>query len=132
MQSEELKTVSAKPRARHNDLSDRLMVFTVEAIQATYAFPKSQVSSHICGQLIRSATSAGANYEEARAAQSRADFVHKLQVALKEIRETCYWMKLAAKLELPDISRWNLIALEANELLLILAKSVVTTKGIQK
>lgn len=132
MQSEELKTLASKPKVRQNDLSDRLMVFTVEAIQATYGFPKSHVSNHICGQLIRSATSAGANYEEARAAQSRADFAHKLQVALKEIRETCYWMKLAAKLELPELSRWNRIGKEADELLLILAKSVVTTKGIQK
>ena len=107
------------------------MDFTVEVIKATYEFPKAQVSTHISGQLIRSVTSTGANYEEARAGQSRADFTHKLQVSLKEMRETEYWLKLAARLDLANPGRWELIIQEAHELLLILAKSVVTTKGIQ-
>ena len=56
--------------------------------------PKNAVATHVAKQLVRAATSAGANYEEARAAESRADFIHKLGIAVKEIRETIYWLEL--------------------------------------
>jgi four helix bundle protein len=95
-------------------------------------FPKSQVSSHIGGQVIRSVSSVGANYEEACTAQSRADFIHKMQIALKEIREPVYWVKLATRLDLPAKSGWPQVVQEGNELLLILAKSVATSKGVAK
>jgi four helix bundle protein len=124
------KPITAEKRAK--DLPDRLLEFAVITIKATYSFPKSQASAHISGQLIRSVTSAGANYEEACAAQSRADFIHKLQIALKELRETAYWIKLAEKLDLPNATTWENVAKEGKELLLIVAKSVVTSKGIAK
>lgn len=121
-----------KEKAPRKDLSERLLDFAVETIKATYMFPKSQVGSHIGGQVIRSVSSVGANYEEACTAQSRADFIHKMQIALKEIRETVYWVKLATRLELPGKTGWSLILQEGNELLLILAKSVATSKGVAK
>jgi four helix bundle protein len=78
---------------------------------------------------MRSATSCGANYEEARAAESRADFVHKMQVVLKELRESIYWLKLIKKSG-PDLNGHLLPVLtEANELAAIFAKSVMTAKG---
>lgn len=55
-----------------------------------------------------------------------------MQIALKEIRETVYWVKLATRLELPGKSGWSLIVQEGNELLPILAKSVATSKGVAK
>ncbi|MEO6095447.1 MAG: four helix bundle protein [Fibrobacteria bacterium] len=119
-------------KGRPLDLSERLLDFAVETIKATYLFPKSQVSSHIVGQVVRSVSSVGANYEEACTAQSRADFIHKMQIALKEIRETVYWIKLATRLELAEKDGWKRIVQEGNELLLILAKSVATSKGVAK
>jgi four helix bundle protein len=133
-----MQSVNPKPNAslgtlrREKDLSERLLEFAVETIKATYMFPKSQVSSHIGGQVIRSVSSVGANYEEACTAQSRADFIHKMQIALKEIRETAYWIKLATRLDLPGKVGWPGIVKESNELLLILAKSVATAKGVAK
>jgi four helix bundle protein len=53
-------------------------------------------------QLIRSGTSVGANVEEAQAAQSRADFIHKIEIALKELRETRYWLRLLVATWLTD------------------------------
>jgi len=78
--------------------------------------------------LFRSATSAGANYEEACGAESRADFVHKLQIVLKELKETRYWLLLIKKSELVKTSNLDQLTQEAGELAKIIAKSVVTVK----
>jgi len=77
---------------------------------------------------MRAATSSGANYEEACGAESRADFIHKMQLVLKELRESLYWLKLVERTDL--ISGKDLQALvdEANELTKIVAKSVITAK----
>jgi len=77
-----------------DDIARRLMAFAVETLALAGQLPKSFVGRHVAAQWIRSATSAGANYEEARGGESRADFVHKLGVATKEIREVCYWVEL--------------------------------------
>jgi four helix bundle protein len=58
---------------------------------------KTAVERHIALQFLRAATSAGANYEEACAGESRADFIHKLQIVLKELRESLYWLRLVEK-----------------------------------
>ena len=130
-----MKSLNPKPKSsaeRTQELADRLMDFSVGIIKATYGFTKSQSASHISGQLIRSVTSVGANYEEACVAQSRADFIHKLQIALKELREASYWIKLASRLELEIPSNWNALVKENNELVLIFAKSIATSKGVAK
>jgi four helix bundle protein len=84
---------------------------------------------YVIGQLMRSSASAGANYQESCAAESRADFVHKLQIVLKELRESEYWLKLMGRGSLlPDAATGPLLA-EAEQLVRILAKSVITTKS---
>ena len=79
---------------------------------------------------MRAGTSAGANYEEACGAESRADFVHKLQIVLKELRESFYWLRLIKKTALILTTDPELLFLlqEAKELTNIIAKSVVTAK----
>ena len=71
-------------------LSDRLLDYAVQIINPTMNLGKTMVGRHIANQLLRSGTSVGSNYEEACGAQSRADFIHKLQIVLKEFRETTY------------------------------------------
>ena len=119
-------------RPAFQNLSDRIVDFVVETIKSASVFPKSFAGSHIANQLVRSATSVGANYEEGCTAQSRPDFTHKMQIALKEMRETHYWIRLATRLELSDKPQWEMVAKEGDELLRILAKSVATAKGIKK
>jgi four helix bundle protein len=80
-------------------------------------------------QLGRSATSAGANYEEACGAESRADFIHKMQLVLKESRESIYWLRLIKKADLISSSNLEKQIQEANELANIIAKSIVTAKS---
>ena len=79
---------------------------------------------------MRAGSSAGANYEEACGAESRADFVHKLQIVLKELRESKFWLRLLERSSLVDPAYPALHALmkEAQELTNIIAKSVVTAK----
>ena len=71
-----------------DDLSDRFMDFVVGIIKLEKQLCKTYSGRHIYGQLFRSGTSSGANYEEARAGESRADFIHKMQIVLKELRES--------------------------------------------
>jgi four helix bundle protein len=110
------------------NLSERLMSFAVSVIKLTSRFNKTPASRHIAGQLTRSATSAGANYEEACGAESKKDFVHKLQIVLKELKESLYWLKLTKETALADGLRCDSILQEAEELVRIFAKSVITTK----
>ena len=79
------------------ELSDRLLEYGGRIIKVVEAMPGTLVGRRIGDQLLRSGTSVGANYEEARAAESSADFVHKVQLSLKEARESNYWLLLLSK-----------------------------------
>ena len=71
-----------------NEVENRLIDFAVRVIKVADALPKTPAGKHIAGQLLRSGTSPAPNYAEARGAESRADFVHKLKLALKELHMT--------------------------------------------
>jgi len=79
------------------DLEDRLIDFAVRVITVAGSLPTNKVGNHISGQLIRSGTSPAPNYGEAQSAESRADFIHKMKVALKELRETRVWLLMIKK-----------------------------------
>lgn len=127
---------SEAPSAKSNggkrpyDLSERFLEFAATVVKLTYSFPKTGIGKHVGMQLIRSATSMGANYEEGCAAQSRADFIHKLQIVFKETRESIYWMRLSEKLDLVNVASLVPVLQEGKELELIIGKSLVTSKGI--
>ena len=110
------------------NLANRLLSFAVEVIKVIQIIGKSYVGRQIAGQLIRSSTSAGANYEEACAAESRSDFIHKLQIVLKELREASYWLKLISKAFLIPSEKADVLIQETSELSSIIAKSIVTAK----
>ncbi|MHB9132210.1 MAG: four helix bundle protein [Armatimonadota bacterium] len=78
-------------------LSERMMDCAVDIINLVDALPSKLTGRHIAGQLLRSGTSVAANYEEACAAESRADFIHKLQIVLKELRESRFWLRLIVR-----------------------------------
>jgi len=111
------------------DLSDRLLEFGANAIKLTAKLNRAATGRHIANQLMRAATSSGANYQEACAAESKADFVHKMQIVLKELRESHYWPRLVERVgAFTDASTPSLLK-EADELIKIFAKSIVTAKG---
>ena len=114
--------------SRKHDLSQRFLQFAVDGIKLFGQMNKSYAELHIAKQLTRSITSCGANYEEASGAESKADFVHKLQIVLKELKETQYWLKLLCKAELGEKIKIESFSCECAELSRIIGKSIITSK----
>jgi four helix bundle protein len=111
------------------DLGDRLLDFAADVIALSVRLQRSPTGRYLVGQLVRASASAGANFQEARGAESRADFVHKLQVVLKELREAEYWLKLLRRTKLMPADLLTAPLAEADELIRIVVKSVVTAKS---
>jgi four helix bundle protein len=111
------------------DLEDRLINFAVRIIQVVEDLPESRLGNHIGGQLLRSGTSPAPNYGEAQSAESRKDFVHKMKVALKELRESLIWLRIIERKELCNPKRLRDIMAECNELIAIFVKSVKTAEA---
>jgi four helix bundle protein len=110
------------------ELSERLMSFAARIGKAVDALPDTRMGRHIAGQLVRCGTSPAPNYEEACAAESRADFIHKLGVCLKELRESRCWIRLIVKTELLPEHKMGELHEECTELCNIVAQSIVTAK----
>ena len=110
------------------DLDERLLNYAVRVIKVVEALPKTLAGRRIGDQLLRSGTSPGAHYQEAQGAESTADFVHKLQIGLKELRESVYWLSLLERAELLPSSRLADLIDEGKQLRAILSKAVVTAK----
>jgi four helix bundle protein len=110
-------------------MGDRLQDFAVDVVNLVPRLQKTATSRYLVGQLVRAGTSAGANFQEARGAESRADFVHKLQIVLKELRETEYWLRLIQRAKLVPADLVAPALSEADELIRIVVKSVVTAKS---
>ena len=81
------------------DLEDRLLDFAVQIVELTEALPNTRAANHIAGQLLRCGTSPYGNHGELESAESRKDFVHKLKICLKELRETRRWLRLLVRLK---------------------------------
>ncbi len=110
-------------------LEDRLFDFAVEVVRVVNALPRTTAGRHVGGQLLRSGTSSAANYEEACAAESRADFIHKLRIALKELRESRFWLRLIKHAELKSGVDCRSALSEAEQLCKIVAQSIITAKS---
>ncbi len=110
------------------ELSERLLEFATRAGKVVDALPDTRLGRHIAGQLVRCGTSPGPNYEEGCAAESRKDFVHKLSVSLKELRESPFWIRLIIKAELLSEADMANLLDESSQLCSILGQSVVTAK----
>ena len=105
------------------------MEFAARVGKAVDALPDSRLGRHIAGQLVRSGTSPAPNYAEARGAESRKDFIHKLSICLKELRESRCWIQLIIKSELLPESRMAKLQDECTQLCNIIGKSIVTEKS---
>jgi four helix bundle protein len=97
--------------SKANQLEKRLIKFASDILCLSARLPTTVQGRHVCTQILRSGTSTAANYGEARAAESRADFVHKLKIVSKELNETTVWLELIAESSL--ISPEYLVAIVA-------------------
>ncbi len=112
------------------DLEDRLIDFAVRIVHAAESLPKTKVGNHIAGQIIRSGTSPAPNYGEAQSSESRADFIHKMKVSLKELRETKVWLLMIIKANLiKPASKLKPLIDENDQLISIFVSSIRTAKN---
>jgi len=129
------------PSRNGADIEERLLEFAVRVGKAIDALPDTRLGRHIAGQrwatlgnagqLVRPGTSPAPNYAEACAAESKKDFIHKLAIVLKELRESSVWIRLIVKSELIPEQRLELLRDECDQLCKIIAKSLVTAKANQ-
>jgi len=89
-----------KTTRQRYDLEERLLEYSVRIIKIVEQLPNTRTGNHVAGQLLRSGTSPYPNHGEAQAAESQRDFVHKLSISLKELRESQRWLKLIQKIPL--------------------------------
>jgi four helix bundle protein len=87
-------TYLKKAPSKADELEERLINFAVRIIKLSASLPRTPAGKHIAAQILRSATSPAPNYGEARGAESRADFVHKLGIVVKELNETSIWLRI--------------------------------------
>jgi four helix bundle protein len=111
-----------------DELSQRLWQFADRVGKVVDALPDTRLGRHVAGQLVRCGTSSPPNYDEGCAAESRADFVHKLGIALKELEETLGWLRFIVISHLLPASRIASLQSECGELANILARSILTAK----
>ena len=111
------------------DLEDRLIDFAVRIIEVVRSLPNTRIGNHIGRQLIRSGTSPAPNYGEAQGAESRSDFIHKVRICLKELRETKVWLMMIIRLNLiKSASRIYPLIDENEQLISIFMTSIKTAK----
>ena len=112
------------------ELENRLIDFAASIILLTITFEKNYAGNHLLGQITRSGTSPALNYGEAQSAESKKDFVHKMGICLKELRETFVCLKIIEKANLSsDLENLTKAKKEVNELISIFVSSIKTSKN---
>lgn len=111
-----------------HDLKDRTLEFSVQVIKFVESLPNNQTVRIISGQVIRSASSVGANYRAAGRSKSSRDFINKLKIVEEESDETLYWLQLLKRSNIGDPEILDKLIKEANELVSIFVTSIYTAK----
>ncbi|MBI5473518.1 MAG: four helix bundle protein [Ignavibacteriae bacterium] len=115
--------------AKGDDIQERLIDFSVAVINLCGTLPDTQAGRHLAGQLLRCGTSPAPNYGEARGAESKNDFLHKLRIVLKELNESQVWLDVAARGTLVSKNQLAPIRQECVELSKIINASIQTSKS---
>ena len=113
---------------RKFDLDERLINFAAEIITVSETLPNTIPGRHIAGQLVRSGTAPALHYGEAQGAESRKDFIHKLKIGLKELRESFNCHRIIRKKKWYNEEKLNIILDENNQLIAIFVKSIETAR----
>ena len=115
------------------DLEERLINFATQVITLVESMPNTKAANHLAGQLLRSGTSPALNYAEAQSGESRNDFIHKIKIVLKELRETGVCLKIVYRAKLfKSEDELKAVIKETNELVAIFAKSAQTAESKRK
>ena len=130
MQNSKFKIQNSKKRnPEYQDILDRTFEFSVRIVKLTKSlYDDPSVGRILARQVLRSGTSIGANIEEGQSAQSKPDFIHKFSIALKEARETRYWLRLLIASEMVEEHLLSELLNEADEITRVIAKIIVNTR----
>jgi four helix bundle protein len=123
-----MKTQTSRPA----ELQKRLVCHASSILEVSAKLPNTIQGTHISRQLLRAGTAAAANYGEARGAESRSDFVHKLRIVLKELNETEVWLDLIAQNTWIKPEKLSAISAEHTQLCKIIAASIRTAGGFDR
>ena len=115
--------------SRADQLEERFLEFSVSVIQLAQDLPRTPACRHISTQILRSGTASASNYGEARGAESRADFIHKLGIVHKELNETTVWLRILSKIVAENPERITAILAENQELCRIVGASLRTARA---
>ena len=116
-------------QAAADELQRRLVSFAVKIIELVGRLPKTSAGHHVSGQILRSGTSPAPNYGEARSAESRADFIHKLRIAVKELNETDIWLLIILEARMAPTMQIEDLVKESRDLACILCASIRTAQA---
>ena len=114
------------------DLEERLLEYAARVIRMVEELPNTRSGNHVAGQLLRSGTSPLPNHGEAQAAESRRDFIHKMKICHKELRETRRWLRLVQQVPLLKPKLGQPLVAETDELVRIFAASLRTASSPSK
>jgi four helix bundle protein len=117
--------------SKADKIQDRLVDLAIAIVHLAAHLPRNPAGRHVAAQILRSGTSPAPNYGEARGAESNADFVHKLRVALKELNETAIWLQIIRKSRISQLELDGLMK-ETQELARILVSSIRTASRNDK
>lgn len=128
------RRTSNKEFPRKFDLEERLITFSVKILEIAGKLPPTYAGKHFAGQLIRSGASPALNYGEAQSAESRKDFIHKMKLSLKELRETHITLQIVLRKPLiQDTEMVKSVISENDELIAIFVRSIATAqKNLRK
>src|SRR5574341_201044 len=115
---------------RKYDLEERLLEYSVGIIRLVEKLPNTRTGNHVAGQILRSGTSPYSNHAEAQSAASPSDFVHRLRICLKELRETKRWLLLIRRVPLvKSLTRTDTLLGETEQLIKIFVSSIRTAEA---
>ncbi len=118
--------------AKGDDIQERLINFAVRIIRVCNHLPDTPAGRHVSGQLLRSGRSPDPNYGEARGAESKRDFIHKLGIVLKELNESKVWLLIIVRSDMLPISQLNDLHNECEEVSKIISQSIQTASALLK
>lgn len=128
-EDQEGSMITDKAKDKRYDLEDRLIDFSVRVINIVEKLPNTRTGNHIANQLVRCGTSPAPNYGEAQSGESRRDFIHKIKICLKELRETKIWLKVIQRRNLiGDSEEVKDLLKESDELISIFVVSIRTAE----
>jgi len=115
--------------SKADQLEERLITFAAAILSLSSKLPRTLQGRHVCSQILRSGTASAANYGEARGAESRADFIHKLRIVFKELNETTIWLEVIARSSMLPPDATAPVVAENRELCRVIATSIKTARA---